>query len=307
MNMPLIHIHDLNFHQFIGDAIVDGEQKRRGLVPRNYSAHPLGSYAGSRTAVEMKVIDAAEWPRLIREKAAAKARLSDIRLRGNGGNKIPSRDQNGRGYCWQHSGVSAMLLARARDNQPYADLSAYGPACVIKNFRDEGGWGAQGVDFLRQRGCPTSDKWPQKAVDRKYDNEETWANAKLYRVDEGWWDLNAAQYDRNLTWQQFVTCWLVNDPTVNDYNWWGHSVCGADAVDGESMRGFTRMESGKLATLQEFEFIWAMNDPILRGIGCRIWNSWGDSWGEDGMGILSGQKAVPDGGVAIRSVTASAA
>jgi hypothetical protein len=297
-----IHIHDLNFQQFLVDQVVDGERKARGQVPRDYTKFPRGFYKGAK-AIDVPLIDRAEYPERIRDKIANKSQLSDVRMRGAFGAMIPSRDQNGKGYCWFHSGTSCMLLVRARDNQPYVDLSAYAGACVIKNFRDEGGWGAQGVDFQMERGIPASTFWPQRSMDRANDKPETWANAALHRFTEGFIDLQAAQYDRKLSFDQLASQLLSDNPAVVDFNWWSHSVCGADLVDGSGRRNQTRAESGKLVSLSEFETIWGINDPVTAGYGLRIWNSWGDSWSDNGMGLLSGSKAVPDGSVVPREVT----
>lgn len=289
------------------DPEVAGSTVRRGLIPRDYDTHPVGCYhTGPMRSVDLTPIPKAEWGTRLRDLADSGALLSQIRGRGKNGGRIPSTDQNGRGYCWYHSGTSCCLLVRARDGQPFADLSAYAGACKIKGFRDEGGWGAQGVDFMVKYGTPISDFWPQRAVSSAYDNEATWENAKLYRVDEGWIDLSAAQYDRQLAWEQVITCLLSGHPVVCDYNWWGHSVCGMDPVDG--VRAFESCRdaiTGKRATLQQFEQVWDMNDPVTGGYGVRIWNSWGDGWSENGEGILPPNKAVPDGSVAIRTMTAT--
>jgi hypothetical protein len=202
--------------------------------------------------------------------------------------------------CWAHSGVSAHLCLRARENQPYADLSAYAVACVIKHFADEGGWGAQGLDFQVERGCPTAKFWPQQGTSRSYDNAETWADAAKHKIIEGWYDLNQAQYDRNLTWNQVCTCLLSRIPVVVDYNWWSHSVCAVKLIKASSMWKRSRAENGKLLSLKAFDVAWATYDPVTGGYAVIIWNSWGDSWSDAGMGALSGSKSVPDGSVAPR-------
>jgi hypothetical protein len=56
-----------------------------------------------------------------------------------------------------------------------------------------------------------------------------------------------------------------------DFNWWGHSVGGIRLV---------KVEAGSY--------------------GRKIRNSWTDSWGDRGFGILRGSKAVPDGAIAVR-------
>jgi hypothetical protein len=301
-------IHSGNAHNYVQDPVVDGERKARGLIPRNFTTHPVGCYPSILPfhAVDFPIIPESEWSERVRDKVATKSQLSDIRLIGNAGQPIPSRDQNGKGYCWFHSGTSAQLLMRAVMGEPYADLSAYAGACKIKNFRDEGGWGAQGVDFQAEKGIPTSQFWPQKSMSKSNDNPQTWENALLHRVAEGWIDTQAQQYDRKLSRQQVATLLLSGCPVVVDYNWWGHSVCAADLVDGAQNfeAGLLRNENGKLLTVQEFDEQWEM-DSDAGGFGVRIWNSWGDSWSQQGMGVLAAGKAWPDGAVGLRTVTPS--
>ena len=210
--------------------------------------------------------------------------------------------------CWMHSGTSAMLAVRARDNMTYVDLSAYACACIIKNYADEGGWGAQGLDFLMSRGVPSSAFWPQQAVSSQYDKPATWENAALHKFTEGWFDLAAPQWSRQMTFTQVGTCLLLDDPVIGDFNWWAHSVCLLDLVDGVAQFGITRHpDTGKLLDMAMHELFWGLNDPVTAGFGVRIWNSWGDGWGSDGMGVLTGQKAVPDGATSPRVTTPSAA
>jgi hypothetical protein len=80
--------------------------------------------------------------------------------------------------------------------------------------------------------------------------------------------------DANIVKHQLATCLLLNIPVVTDFNWWGHSVCAVRLVK---------------------------RNPFT----IRIWNSWGDSWSDSGMGDLTGSKAIPDGAVAPRVMTAS--
>jgi hypothetical protein len=206
----------------------------------------------------------------IKRKDAERSWLSDLRDVGNNGKPIPSRDQDGYGYCWAHSTVSAMLLARARDGQPYADLSAFAIACIIKNFRDQGGWGAESADFAAKRGCPTSEFWPQQSTKRTNDNPQTWENAALNKITLAFDDMQPND-DRAM-----ASALIDDDPCVVDFNWWSHSVCACRLVSWNPLS------------------IW-------------IWNSWGDSWSQNGMGVLSGRKASPDGIVGVSILRASAA
>lgn len=173
--------------------------------------------------------------------------------------------------CWAHSSVSACLLTRAREHQPYVDLSAFHVACIIKGYRNQGGWGAESLEFIAEKGCASSEFWPQKSMDRANDKPEMWENAKLHRVTE-WMDLEP----RNM--HQLVTCILLGIPVVSDFNWWGHSVCTMDLVE-------VHPEDLHADTI--------------------IWNSWGDGWSDAGEGELKGSKARPDGQLAPRVITAA--
>jgi hypothetical protein len=203
------------------------------------------------------------------QKNADKSWLDDIRNRGMKGSPIPSRDQNGKGYCWAHSSVSATLLIRAQNNQPYSDLSAFAVACIIKGYRDEGGWGQESLDFIATRGVPSSAYWAQRSMSPQNDKPETWANAKLHRVTE---------WIQPKTARQFATCLCNNIPVVSDFNWWSHSVCSV------------RLKA------------WGPNGSNLT---TTIWNSWGDGWSANGMGDLGPGKSLPDDMVAPRVVTAA--
>ena len=189
--------------------------------------------------------------------------------------------------CWAHSSTSANMLLRALAGLPYVPLSAFAVAATIKKGRDEGGWGAQSLDFLMARGQPSQAIWPQG--DRnwsKYASDQAcWDNAAEHKVIDGWIDLAVPVYDRQLSKQQVGTLLLSNVPVVCDYNWWSHSVLGIDLVDQYPNRPAT--------------------DPSRYGI--RIWNSWGDSWSDRGMGVLTDSKAWPDSAVAPRQSTVSAA
>jgi hypothetical protein len=264
-------ISDHNYRDFINPRI-DGEVKVCGTVPRDWSVkHPH-----VMEAVDMPVIDPSEWDARYDEMVATKSFLSDIRMSGNNGQMIPALDQDGKGYCWAHSSTSATMMLRAVQGQPYVGLSAFAIACIIKKYRDEGGWGAQSLDFITEKGVPSAQFWPMQSMEKANDNPQTWENAKLHRVTEGWVDLQAEQYDRALTWNQVMTCLFCRVPVQVDFNWWSHSVCAIDPV---------RVSRGN----------W----------GIRILNSWGDGWSDHGMGVLEGSKAHPDSSTAPRVTIAS--
>lgn len=197
------------------------------------------------------------------------------------------------GNCWAHSTTSAALVGRAKDGQPYADLSAYAIACIIKNYRDEGGWNGESMKFLRERGCPTSEFWAQQSTSRSNDNPKTWENAALHKMSE-WEDIDEGDFD-----MQATHC-LLGNPHALDLNWWSHSICGCDLVDGTATfnAGGMRTETGKTMDAIEFDQIWE-TDTYGAAFGIRIWNSWGDSWEQAGMAVLTEGKARNNGAIAL--------
>lgn len=269
-------INDQNWQQHVAETIViDGEKKMRGLIPRDYSAHPVG-YLECAKPFDLPHVPQEKYEDALALMKASKGLLSDVRNRGivlpdgKGTKPIPSRDQNGKGYCWGHSGTSASILVRAFEHQPFADLSAYSVCATIKNYRDEGGFGAQGIKFIAERGIATSLTWPQKSMDRDLKNDpKVWEEAAKYKITE-WMDFNPRDIK-----EQLITCLLMGIPVVVDYNWWSHSVCAIDIVSFKPFK-------------------------------IRIWNSWGDGWSANGTGILEGDKAIPDGAIAPRVMSAAA-
>ena len=114
---------------------------------------------------------------------------------------------------------------------PYVQLSPHAVACKIYNFTDRGAWGALSMDFISRSGIPSEEFWPQKSMNRRYDNDATWENAKNHRIIEGFVDLDVQHVsDAKLTFDQVASCYFQMIPVVTDVFWWGHSVFGL-AID----------------------------------------------------------------------------
>lgn len=253
------------------DPKVGGERKGRGYDPAMVPAVPMFA-----PPAEMRLIPRSEWSERIRDQEKYGTSLEHVRATMNNGKPHASLDQNGQGYCWAYSVTQTVMYARGRDQQPYVRLSAHSVACVIKSFRDQGGWCGLSAEFVRDRGVAPVSHWPEKSMSRANDNPQTWAEAGKYTIGEDWVEMRAAVYDRNLTFDQVATCLLLNTPVAVDFNWWAHSVCAIRLVE---------VEPGSF--------------------GLLIQNSWTDAWGTKGLGVLRGNKAIPDGAVATRTVTVS--
>lgn len=272
MSSELVVIDDSNYTRYARQA-PDGQGM--GLVERNFKECPVGYMECAAPFPDKFLIDRAEWRDRLAILKKERARIGLARAAGMNGKPMPSRNQASMGYCWAHSTVSAMLLARAIMNEPYADLSAYHIAATIKDFRNQGGYNSQSVKFAAEKGCASSKTWPQQGMDRSLKNKpEVLAEALRFRIPK-WYDLEPGNVD------QYVSSKLRNWPSANDYNWWGHSVAGDDIEDFDP------------------------ND--VTSIVGWIWNSWGDTWSQQGRGQLKGRKLIPDACICIPVTYASAA
>lgn len=186
----------------------------RGLIPRDYSACPVGYQSFAPSFPDNMLIDKDEWAERLAEQKAKKARIGDITK------DIPVLDQNGRGDCWAFSSVRAVMLLRAMANEPYVPLCGTAVAYIIKP-RSQGGWNSESLEWIVKNGVPSQELWPQGQTGRSYDTPEMRADAAKRKVTE-WWD---GSDDREKARHQMISALLTGLPCVTDFNWWGHSVC----------------------------------------------------------------------------------
>lgn len=224
---------------------------------------------------EMRVYEESEWDALYDEQEATKSSLEHLYLSGPGGTPVfTNLDQNGHGYCWAYSTGHAIMLDRLKQGLPNIRLNPHSVAAIIKGGRDQGGWCGLSAKFLRETGIAEEGngpgQWPLHSRDLRYDTPACRAEMAKRLVTEDWVDLTKSVYDQNLTTRQIATCGFNNIPHPEDFNHWGHSVCGIRWV---------RIERGSWGTL--------------------ILNSW-LNWGRYGLGVLRGGKAICDGAVAFR-------
>lgn len=205
-----------------------------------------------------------------------KATLWHLRQYAANGQQMPTLDQNGQGYCWAYSTTRGIMYARAMQGQPYRRLSGHAIGCMVKNYRDEGGWNGLSYKFAMERGVPSVEFWKEKSMSRSNDTPATWENAAGNKIAEGYFDPSVAVYDQNLTRRQRMTLLCLCIPYAADRNRWSHSTLDHTPVilDGE---------------------VWPMGD-----------NSWTDNWGNMGTYVFQGTAMDRvDGATAVRVVPAS--
>jgi hypothetical protein len=257
---------------FDGLPIIDDSTSWDVLFPPNVgtgldlSERPEGfAYAGTAEPFpDELLIPASDWRGIIEEQKATRSRLVD--LIDDAG--VTVKDQQQTNYCWINAPTHCVEIVRARQGQRYVPLSAASAGAQITNYRNVGGWGKTGLEWIAKNGVVPEAQWPRNAISPRYATPENRQLALNYRVDE-WWELPV----RSLP--HLVSCVLRGWPASVGYNWWRHQVTmvGFDWVDGEVV-----------------------------GI---IDNSWGPSWGQNGRGILRGTRILPDDVTAPRVAKAS--
>jgi hypothetical protein len=251
--------------QICNDPVINGEQVSRGRLPRDYNQEPFGSLPFAAPFPSDMLIPESEWDDRIKEMEATKTRLTDLCDQAG----LTVLDQNGTNYCWINAPVHCVEVLRVANGQPLVRLSPASCGGPIKNYRNVGGWGTEGLKYIVSTGIVPQAQWPPNAITKSYDTAETRELRKQFKVTE-WWDLRP----RNM--QELISCLLQRIPVAVGLNWWSHEVTYMDPV---------ALGGGKY--------------------GARIDNSWSTSWGTNGRGILSGSKVLPDDAVAPRVATPS--
>lgn len=251
----------------------------RGLVPRDFAASPREMFAPV-TPAEIPLIPESEFQARIKEQEEQQSSLEHI-LRAKG---IKSKNQNQPhtnpprwGACWMYDVVGCVETAMVRDGQPYTELSAFGLAQQVMEGQDKGGWCGLAAERIEKTGVPTAAKYPEWDTNwKKYrDDASVWEDAAKYRITYSFRDVGAGHYYyQKLTYQQLISCLLLNIPCPCDFNWWSHST-------------------------QMLRAVWVDGRACPRGR-----NSWGDQWSDLGFFTLQGTRAHPDSALALVATTA---
>lgn len=235
----------------------------RGLIPRDFTLEPYCSNPFA-TALSLPPVDPDTYDERIEEQEKTQSSLTHLaKLKG-----VKVKNQSNTNYCWINAPTYCVELGRVAQGQKYISLSPASAGAPITNFQNRGGWGTKGVYWIVQHGLVPTSTWPDNAIDKKYNTSDNNAQRKFFQVDE-WWDLKP----RNIA--ELYTCLFYNVPVAIGLNWWGHEVTAVKVV--------------KLAGTKNY--------------GIMIANSWGTGWGDNGYGVLTGTKQVPDDAVAPSVVT----
>lgn len=222
-------------------------------------------YSGSALPFPQELlIPRSEWQARIQEMDERKTWITD--LTDQVGLKV--KDQDGTNYCWINAPVHCIEICRVMQNQPMISLSPASCGAPIKGFRNNGGWGKEGLQYIANYGVVPSANWPDNAINRQYYTEENKALALSYRALE-WWVLRP----RNL--EEQVSVILQGFAVAVGLNYWSHEVT-------------------------DVRVAWVDGEPAI-----IFDNSWGMDYGANGRGMRQGSKRLADDAVVCCSTMAS--
>lgn len=258
-------IDESNFQQYVEDNVQRSGEMGSGYKIRPYDSKPLGSYAP--IFQNQRRFPRRQWDDLIK--------LQDDHFSSpyhhHKASNVPILDQNGFPYCWMFGLVAGMMNCYAISGLPVPYLSATGPAAQGKNFRQQGGWAGEAIEYVDRYGVPTVDTWPEHSLDRDLpNNPDQKADAKRHKVVD-FLELPSQDFEAAAS---VLLDPLRPRPVTLGLMWWGHLVCGL-----------------RLVKISRNEY------------GILIVNSWDETWGDGGYKVLTERRATAHEQIAISHVS----
>lgn len=178
------------------------------------------------------LIPESDWPAMYEEMVAKKRLLSYIAADAVRTRRARWLNQHPTNYCWCYAVVHAMMVLKLWQNDPWQQLVPESVACLVKNFRNIGGWGSQALDYIVEHGVANEDHWPRPSAMDAIKNgrayvESSRANAATNKVT-AWW--------RITNFQEKMSCLLRMIPVPSGYLRIGHEMCSIDPYRDKSGR-----------------------------------------------------------------------
>lgn len=141
--------------------------------------------------------------------------------------------------CWCYGVTHAVMIVRMMANHPFERLSPYSAACIIKNFKNVGGWGSQALTQIVKEGLATEFYWPMETPSMSQSECEA---ANMRAISQGRQYLESSRVDAakhkveefydipDRDWLGKMSCIAHRFPVSCGYNWMGHQMC---TVGGE--------------------------------------------------------------------------
>jgi hypothetical protein len=193
-------------------AVVDGEQRFLSAKARDLARQPRGKPLSD---FGINLIPRSEWPARAAALKAANAGLMSLTY------VIPPYDQASTNYCWCNAPAQGMTALAYQQGRPLLIFSAASIGGPLTNYRNEGGWGGDAVNFAQTTGAVRTTLWPSNAISSSYArNPEVKADYPKNRITTQIADLGAT----GKMFDEVATCVLVGAPVACGYDWWGHEV-----------------------------------------------------------------------------------
>ncbi len=234
-------------------------QSLSGYIPRDYEAEPLGAGVGAKLlpqALLDQYPDEKVWKERFEELERNKQDIPSILERAFAAGQWLGLNQAPTNFCWCYAVVHAVMIVRLQEGEPFVRLSPYSVACIVKDFRNIGGWGTQALAQIVKEGVADEQFWPQErpgmtSSQRSAANMNAIRNGRQYLANSR---ANAALkkctefYDLpSRSWAHKMACLCVPLPVASGFNRIGHERCtiagvvtssgGTGAVDLDSYTG----------------------------------------------------------------------
>lgn len=208
----MVVINDSNWTAFANDS---NPTRARGYQGMWENDGLKAAAKGFGELVNVPLIPRSEWGDRARQRESDQTRLKDFCL----GSGLTVLNQQSTNYCWINAPVFCCMVTRLKETGQLVRLSPASAGARIKNFRNVGGWGSEGLNWMVEHGVNLQSDWPANSISRNYDTPENREKAKLNRIVE---------YFRLDNWDEVASCILAGIPVACGYNWWRHEVTGMD-------------------------------------------------------------------------------
>lgn len=249
-------INDDNYQTIIAEGLAAGRATGFEAGP---PMDPRFKFSNKYTIIPRK-----DWPALIKQGQGTF--LSDLIKAA----KIPSKDQDGLGYCWVYASTSTVETCRAIQGQHYVDLSPESVGGPVTGWRNQGGYGEQALDQLTKVGaCEMSFMDRPNSLSPSRWKAGWEADRENYKITMSWFEVE--------TFEEVMTALFLRMPVSIGLNWWRHQVLLTDPY---------MFDTGKFGV-------------VMR-------NSWGEDWPSEGAGgwsTLTESKTTPSSSFAAINVT----
>jgi len=113
----------------------------------------------------------------------------------------------------------------------------------ITNYRNEGGWPGDAVQFMAEKGGVNAALWPNNSISSSYASKpEVVADYPKNKMTGALADLGSS----GKIFDETVTCVLLGAPVAVSYNWWSHAVLAVGVEqDGNSWNLILRNSWGE--------------------------------------------------------------